>query len=173
MYNKKSRISAILLIVTVALFIGLMVMLPFLQYQQAEGDGDLGTAIGAAVEVMISIIFGYSVIYVSSAAFTIVALVFSIKMLKQQSRKKLIKYNKSMLIATCVILPFFIFGFAFGSGMLFHSTLGAFPIVYVVLIALAYLACLVMQIVTMVLLKKMPEEEPADEQTVTEQPEIG
>ena len=158
MYNKKSRISAILLIVTVALLIGFMIMLPFLQYKQVDGDGDLGAAIGSAVEIIIVIVFAYPAIYVSSATFCIVALVFGIKMFKQQSRKKLIGYNKRMLITTCVILPFLAFGLAFGSEMLFNSTLGVFPIIYTVLIALAYLACLVMQIVTIILLKKMPEE---------------
>lgn len=155
MYNRKSRISAILIIVTAVLLIGLMVMMPFLQYKQIEGDNGLGIAIGLIFIVGI----GYPVIYVSSIPFVIVAIIFGIMMFKQKSRKKLIAYNVRMLITTCVLLPFIAGGLLIGSEMIINSTLGAFPIIYLVVVALAYVASLVMQIVAIVQLKKSPEEE--------------
>ena len=104
-------------------------------------------------------------IYASAIPFAIVALIFGIIMLKQQSRKKLISYNVRLLIATCVLLPFIAIGLFIISEMLFNSTLGVFPIIYTILLALAYIASLVTQIVAIVLLKKSPEEEV---QAVTE-----
>ena len=136
-------------------------MLPFLQYKEIEGENGLGIAIGLIFVVGI----GYPIIYVSSVPFVIVAVVFAILILRQQSRKKLISYNVRLLIATCVLLPFIAIGLFIVSEMLFNSTLGVFPIIYTILLALAYIASLVTQIVAIVLLKKSPEEEV---QAVTE-----
>lgn len=153
MYNKKSKISAILAIITAALLIGFMILLPFLQYKQGEGDN-----LGTAFALILIIIYGYPLLYVGTIPFSIVGLIFGIKMLKQQSRKKLISLNVRMLITTCVLLPVIAVGLMFTSSIIFHSTLGLFPSIYIVVASLAYVAGLVTQIVTIVLLKKSPEE---------------
>lgn len=149
MYNRKSKVSAVLAIVTAVLLIGLMVLIPFLQYKQSEGDN-----IGIVLSIIIIFIFGYPLIYVSSFAFAIVALVFGVKMLIQQSCDKLISYNVRMLIATFVLAPFLALGLAIGSGIIFQSTLGLFPIIYIIAIAVAYVACFIAQIVTIIVLRK-------------------
>ena len=153
MYNRKSRVSAILAIVTAALLIGFMILLPNLQYKQGEGDG-----IGTAFALIFIIIYGYPLVYLGSIPFAIVALIFGIKMLKEQSRKRLISLNVRMLITTCVLLPVLIVGLMMASNMVFHSTLELFPIIYVIATAVAYGAGLIAQIVAIVMLKKSPEE---------------
>lgn len=160
MYNKKSKVSAWLAILTALLLSGFMIMLPFLQYKTAEGDG-----LGVGIALILIIIYGYPVIYLSSIPFIIVALVFGIKMLIQQSRKKLISLNVRMLITSIVLTPFLVAGFIFAGGIAFHSVLGVFPIIYAVLIALAYAAGIIAQIATIIILKKFPAE---DVPTVTE-----
>ena len=152
MYNRKSKISAILAIITAVLLIGFMVMLPFLHYNIDEGNGL------AAFFIILFSIFGYAIIYASAISFTIVALIFGIKMLKQQSRKKLISFNVRMLITTCVLLPFLAVGLIGSSGLIFQSTLRQFPTVYTIVLSVTYIADLITQIVTIVLLKKSPEE---------------
>ena len=153
MYNKKSKLSAVLTIVTAILLIGLMIMLPFLQYKTADDSEDLSGLI-----VVVVIIYGFPLVYGSSIPFAIVALIFGIKMLKQQSRKKLISFNTRMLITTCVLLPFLAIGLYISAALIFNSTFGLFPIIYFVVTALAYIADLIAQICTIVALKKSPEE---------------
>ena len=159
MYNRKSKISAIFAIITAILLIGFMVLLPFLQYDVGEGNGL------AAVFITLFYILGCMPIYAGSIAFVIVALVFGIKMLKQQSRKKLISFNVRMLITTCVLLPFLAVGLIICSGLIFQSTLELFPTIYTIVVSSAYIAGLITQIVTIVVLKKSPEESVS---TVTE-----
>ena len=153
MYNKKSRTSAILMLITAALLIGFLVMLPNLEYQADEDEG-----IGAGILVMAIVIFGYPITYASSISFAIVALVFGIRMLAQKTRDKLIKFNRRALIATCVLLPFFALSLSFVSAMISKSQLGLFPTIYTVIVAVVYVAALITQIVTIVILKKTPEE---------------
>ena len=153
MYNRKSKTSAILSIITAVLLIVLMVLLPFLQYNVDEGNGL------AAFFIVIFSIFGYAIIYAGAIPFVIVALIFGIKMLKQQSREMLISFNVRMLITTCVLLPFLAVGLIGSSGLIFQSTFKLFPTIYTILVSLAYIACLITQIVTIVVLKKSPEEE--------------
>ena len=152
MYNRKSKTSAILAIITAVLLIGLMVLLPFLQYNVQEGNGL------AAFFIVLFSVFGYAIIYAGAISFVIVALIFGIKMLKQQSRKKLISFNVRMLVTTCVLLPFLAVGLIGSSGLIFQSTLKLFPTIYTIIVSLAYIACLITQIVTIVVLKKSPEE---------------
>lgn len=152
MYNKKSRTSAILVIITAVLLIGFMILLRFLQYKGDGANWQDGFA------VVFIVIFGYPLIYASSISFSIVAIVFGILMLKQRFRKKLISSNVRMLIATCVLLPFIAVGMYMASQMIFKSTLGVFPIIYAVTTWVAYIAGLIALIVTIVLLKKSPEE---------------
>lgn len=161
MYNKKSKASAILVIVTALLLVGFMVMLRFLQYDVAEDDG-----LGVGIAVIVIVIFGYPPLYVCSSIFAIVAVVFGIRMLKQQSRKKLISFNVRMLITTCVLLPLFAVALSITGAMIFQSTMGIWPIVYTIIAASTYIIGLITQIVTIILLKKSPEE---GEPTTTEQ----
>ena len=152
MYNRKSRVSAILGIITAVLLIGLMVLLPFL-------PNNVGAENGFAVFFIILFsLFGYAIIYASAIPFAIVALIFGIKMLKQEARKRLISFNVRMLIATCVLLPFLAVGVIGSVGSILESKIGLFPIIYTVIAAVAYIACLITQIVTIVVLKKSPEE---------------
>ena len=152
MHNKKSKIAAILVLVTAVLMIGFMILLPFSPYDTDEGNGF------AAFFILLFSFFGYAVIYASAIPFTIVALVFGVKMLKAQSREVLISLNTRMLITTCVLLPFLAAGIFGSSGSIFQSKLGALPIVYTIIVAVAYFACLIAQIITIVTLKKSPEK---------------
>ena len=152
MYNKKSKVSAILAVITAVLLIGFMILLPFLRYDVENGNGF------AAFFIFIFSFFSYAIIYASAIPFVIVALVFGIKMLKQQSRKMLISLNVRLLITTCVLLPFLAAGIIGGSGSIFQSKFEQFPMIYTIVMAVFYVSCLIAQIVTIVVLKKSPEE---------------
>lgn len=160
MYNKRSRVSAILAILTALLLIGLMILVPFLKFQPNEGE-ELG---GIALIIIIPI--GYPLIFGGSAITSIVALIFGILMLKQKDRDRLISLNVKFLIAICVMLPVIAAGLAISSMMIIQSTLGKLPIIYMAILAAFYLATLIALIVTIVVLKlshekptKMNEEE--------------
>ena len=159
MYNRKSKASAITAIVASALMFGLMIMLPIVGIQWEE--------FGMAAIFVIIFVFGaYILIYASALPFAIVALVFGIRMLKQQSRQKLIFHNKSVLIAACVLLPFLALGVGFGINFAFAAKLELIPLFYIILVACAYVASIVTAIVSLVLLKNSPEEiapPPAEE----------
>ena len=155
MYNRKSKASAILAIVTAVLFVGFMVLLPFLMTGAGDNYGF------AAIFVVMFGILGYIPIYLSAVAFVIVALIFGIKMLKQQSREKLISYNVRMLITTCVLLPFLIIGVVVSAALIFAPGIGLVSTIYFAVLALAYIGGLAAQIVAIVLLKKSPEKEVA------------
>ena len=152
MYNRKSKVSAIFAIMTAVLLIGFMVLLPFLRYDTEEGNGF------AAFFIYYFSMFGYPTIYASSISFVIVALIFGIKMLKQQSRQKLISFNVRMLITTCILLPFLAAGLTASFGLIFQSELKLFPTICTIVVSVAYVVCLITQIVTIVVLKKSPEE---------------
>ena len=152
MYNKKSIASAILAIVTALLLIGLMILLPLLQYNSEEGNGF------AAFFIVLFSLFGYMILYAGAIPFSIVALIFGIKMLRQQSRNRLISYNIRMLIATCILLPVLAVGVIGSSGMIFQTDSNLFPTIYTVVVSITYIACLIAQITTIVTLKKSPEE---------------
>ena len=151
MYNRKSMASAISAIIASALMFGLMIMLPILGVDWQK----FGLA---AILVIIAVISAYVLIYLSALPFAILALVYGIRMLKEQSRQKLIAYNKSVLIATCVLLPFLALSVGYGLAITFAAKLDVIALSYTVLTACAYLACLVSSIVSLVLLKKSPEE---------------
>ncbi|MCH5151588.1 MAG: hypothetical protein J1F65_02895 [Clostridiales bacterium] len=152
MYNKKSKASAILAIITAVLIVGFLILLPVLLLNTQLEFGEVIALIIAGL------IFGFLPLYASSVPFFIVALVFGIRMLKQQSRNKLISFNKSLLIATCVLLPFIMLGIGMCSSIVRSSATGIIIVIYAIVTALAYLASLITQIVASVQLKKMPEE---------------
>ena len=153
MYNKKSKVSAVLTLVSAALVVGCMILMPFLLYNtQLEG-------IATPFVLLLSLIFGFEPLYASAIPYAIVALTFGSKMLKQQSRKQLISLNTRMLITTCVLLPFLAWGMIMSRDLIVNSSLGFFPIVYTAVTALAYIAALIAQLVTTVSLKKSPAEE--------------
>lgn len=154
MYNKKSKVSAWLAIAAALLLAAFLIFLPFLQYKQADGDN-----LGTAFALIFMIIYGFPILYASSIPFVIVALVFGIKMLIQQHRKKLISLNVRMLITSVILAPFIVVGFIIAGGIAFNSVAGLFPLIYTVVIALAYGGGIVAQIVAIILLKKSPAEE--------------
>ena len=151
MYNRKSKVSAILAIITAVLLIGFMVLLPFLPNNVGEENGL------AVFFIVLFGLFSYAIIYASAIPFTIVALIFGIKMLKRQSRKMLISFNVRLLITTCVLLPFLAVGVTGSIGTILQSKLGLFPMIYTVVVSTFYIACLITQITTIVVLKKSPE----------------
>ena len=164
MYNKKSKASAILAIITVVLLLVLMILLPFLLLNVEIADNpeaDAGEGIGTAFAVLFGVVFGimgYIVFYAAAIPFVVVGLVYGIRILKQQSRAKLIAHNRSLLIATCVLLPFLVVGMILSGLLILNSAFGVFPIIYLVVVALVYLAGLIAQSVVLAQLKKMPEE---------------
>ena len=151
MYNKKSKAPAILTIITAILLIGYIVMLPILLNSTEMEFGEV------IAIIFVGLIVGFLPLYASAIPFFIVALVFGVKMLKQQERKKLISLNVRMLITTCVLLPFLALGLTTTVGMVPQSW-GVFPVIYGIATALFYVASLIVQIVTIVKLKKMPDE---------------
>ena len=152
MYNKKSKASALLTIITAILIIGYMVMLPILL---SSSEMEFGEVIAI---LLIGMVVGLLPLYASAIPFAIVGLIFGPKMLKQQSRQKLISLNTRMLITTCVLLPVMVWGVFSNIDLVSQSKMGVFPVIYVVVMALGYVAALVAQIVALVLLKKSPEE---------------
>ena len=159
MYSKISRMSAILLLIIAVLLVGFLILLPNLQYQAEEDEG-----IGAGFLVMAIVIFGYPTTYAVSIVYTIVALVYGIRMLVKKTRDKLIKFNRSALIASFVLLPIFVLALTFTRDMIVKSQLGIFPTIYTIFVAVAYVAGIITQIVTLARLKKTPDAE----QPVTE-----
>ena len=165
MYNKKSKVSAILSLVAPALVFGLLVLCPILlRYTAIEGL--------AILALILTTVWGFLPLYFGGIAFVATSFAFGGKMIKGQSRKKLIYYNVSMLIASTVLLPFLAIGIFLNSALIAESVLGVVPIIYVVITALAYLAAWVNYIVTIVRLKKSPEEIPSqtEKQIAQEQP---
>ena len=156
MYNKISKGSAIVHILTAVLLVGLMILFVFLRPQVEEG-GDVSEGLGAAFSVLFFIL-GCIPLYLSSFSYTIVAVVFGSNMLKEQSRQELISYNRRPLIAALILLPFFVVGLFLASALFSDSTLGVFPVLYAIVAALAYLASIIAQIVTIAKLKRTPEE---------------
>ena len=152
MYNAKAKPSAILAIVCAGLWIGFLILLPFLP---ANMDESMGWPV---VFLVLVGLIGYAVLYASALPFVIVALIFGIKMLRQQSRQKLISYNVRLLIADCVLLPFLAGGLIGSIGVITQSKLGFFPTIFMIAVSLAYLACLAAQIVTIAALKRTRDE---------------
>ena len=160
MYNKKSRLSAILSMVAPALVFGLLVLCPILLVNTGvEG-------LGGAIALIFSIAVGSLPLYIGGIAFVAVSFSLGGKMFREQSRKKLIKSNVGMIIASSVLMIFLAIGIIINVPLISESQLGVFPIIYVVIMCLAYLAAWVNYIVTIVALKKMPPEEEAVAQEV-------
>ena len=163
MYNRLSKASGISAIIAAALMFGFLIMLPILGVDLQE----FGIA---AIFVVIFVIIAYVLIYLSAIPYFIVALVFGIRILKQQDRKKLIAYNKSLLIAACVLLPFLAFSIIFGINFTFAARVNLTALLYTVLLGCAYLASLITSIVSLVLLKKAPEQTPPQEEQTQQEP---
>ena len=161
MYNKISKGSAIVHVLTAVLLVGLMILFIFLEPEVSEAGGDLGEGIGAAFSVLFFLI-GCIPLYLSAFSYTIVAVVFGSKMFKEQSRQKLISYNKRPMIAAFVLLPFFLIGLFLASALFSYSTLGMFSVLYTIVTVVAYIAGIITQIVTIAKLKKSPEEPVAE-----------
>lgn len=156
MYNKKSKASAILTIIAAALVLGMMILLPFLQ-PEIEADNETAAGIGT-VFALLFFILGCMPLYLSALPFSIVGLVFGSKMMKAQDRQNLISLNKRMLITTCVLLPVLVVGLALSSAIIFNSSMGLLPVIYIVVMAIVYIAALIAQIAAIVTLKKLPYE---------------
>ena len=155
MYRKKSIFSAIVAIVTILMLIGLMVLIPNCQVQETEGNEALGIALGL---MFLVVPFGYPSTYLTSFVFCIVALIYSIKMLKSDEQDKLIRYNVSMLITSLVLAPIFLLAMFLMSMILFNSQLGVFPKLYVFALGIVYLTGIIAQIVSIAILKKAPSK---------------
>ena len=159
MYNRKSKVSAITAIVASALMFGFMILLVTMPINLEKfGWG--------AIFVLLVVIGAYAIIFVSALPFAIVSLVFGIRMLKQQSRQKLISHNISVLITSCVLLPFLAIGVYVGVGVILGATLELIPLIYTIVLGCAYVTNLISSIVCLILLKRSPEEPapPAQEQ---------
>ena len=159
MLNKKSKASAILVLVSALLFVVFLTLLPFLQYEPEEGDNT------AVIKVPFIIVLGYPLLYAAGVPYVIVALIFGLKMLKTEDKQKLISSNKSMFIASCVLLILFAMGMSIAKDLIFHTTLGLFPIIFTAVLAAVCVAAMVVQIVTISKLKKQPDQpEPTDDE---------
>ena len=158
MYNSKSKGSAILTIVAAVLLAGFLILLPFLRIKVDENVAGAGFA---AFFGTLFGIYGYVAIFLSGTPFFIVALIFGVKMLREQQQDKLISLNVRMLIAALILLPFLVVGGMLGSVLILGSQLGLLPLIYAIVIAIIYLAAIVSQIVAIVALKKPPKENSA------------
>ena len=160
MVSKTARaavnVSLGLLFSVAALFVGFMILGPFVQIDWGS-DLSQGEAMGALVLTLFGGI-GLFAMYLGGMAFTIVALIFGIKMLKRPARDRLISYTVRMLIATCVLLEPLFMGVITGIVLFPHSQLGVFPLVYLFVIAVVYLASLAAQIAAVAILKRLPQE---------------
>ena len=153
MYNKKSKVSAVFAIIAALLLVGIMILFPFLM-SNTELEG------AEVLVIIFAFILGFIPLYASAAPFVLVALIFGIKMLKEQSRKKLISFNVRMLITSLVLLPILTWSLITSSGLIAESSFGLFPVIYTIATALAYVGGIVAQIVTIAILRKSPEEVP-------------
>ena len=148
MYNGKSKASAIILLLTALLLIGFMIMMPFLRYDPEDTNG------WAAIFISIIYVLGLPLIYVGALPFTLVALIFGFKMLRQQDCDKLISYNVRTLIASIVLLPFLFAGCGICLGMITNSQLGIFPLIYLIVLAGFYALGLIARVITIIILKR-------------------
>ncbi|MCH5165421.1 MAG: hypothetical protein J1G01_03365 [Clostridiales bacterium] len=155
MYNKKSRVSAIMAITNAALFIGFMIMFSTLTYNAEKGG------LSAAFFIFLFGAYGSVLVYASAIPFVLVSLIFGINMLFHKTREKLISYNKRLLIATCVLLPFIALGLTYVAELFLMSAINLFSGIYTFFIGALYVAGLITQIVTIVVLKKSSEESTA------------
>ena len=161
MYNKKSKGSAALTILSALFIAGVMVLMPFLM-MNTEMEG-----IGVIFVILVSLMLTYLPLYLAAIPYFIIGLVYGSRMAKRKERKKLISANRSMLIASLVLAPVLAWGLYGSSELIANSAYGIFPIIYLVLTAIIYLASIIAQIATLATLKKMPEEEtPANGTTV-------
>ena len=167
-YNKKSRVSSILLIVTAIALVGLMILMAAL-FSNIDGDKIASDGEGAAVAaaaavfaIAIVAVVGLFVFYAASIPFVIFAAVLGILMRVERSRRKLIRHNVTMLVVTCLLMPFIGTGLAWSGIVISVSAAPLFPTAYTLLVAFLYLACFVTQIVTIVVLKKSPVEETTE-----------
>ena len=147
--NRKTKISAISALATAGILVGLMIMIPFLISNTAETNG-------LAVFFMFIVgALGDIAVYASAVSFTVVALVFAIRILTTADTDKQRSYNKRILIAACVLLPFLAVGIISNAGLIYPSKLGLFPLIYTIIVAVAYAACLIAQIVSLAALKHL------------------
>ena len=153
MYHRISMVSAITAIVASALMFGFMIMLVLMPIHLEE------FGLGAIV-VLLVVIGAYALIFISALPFAIVSLVFGVRMLKQQSRQKLISHNISVLVTSCVLLPFLAIGVYVGVGVILGATLELIPLIYTIVLGCAYVTNLIASIVCLIFLKRSPEETP-------------
>lgn len=157
MYNKKSRISAILSLVTAALFVGLLLVFAF-SGMNLEGN------IGAALLIFILGGYGLALFYAGSILAAVITFFCGLAMLLGKTQRRLISANKSLMILCIILLPFVALGMLY-VGYLYYMVVDGLPrFIFTVVTGIAYFGCIVVSIVTLISLKRMPEyPAPADE----------
>ena len=154
MYNKKSRISAILALATAALFVGLILVFRFSEMDFGENN------IGAAFFLFIFGGYGITLFYAGSILAAVIAFFCGLTMLLGKTQRRLISANKSLMILGIVLLPIVALGLTY-IGYLYAMTVdGLLRVIYVAVAGVAYLGCIVVSIVTKRILKNMPESGP-------------
>ena len=162
MYNKKSRVSAILALATAVLFIVLMsAFYPIINTSK-------GRDIGAVLALLIFGQYGTIIFYSGAGATTLVTAICGLVMLFAKSRKRLISCNRSVKLWLAVLLIPTAVGLFFVGYFFYMFKLSEY-IVLVVLALAAYLACIVVSFITSARLKRMPAESetapPAEDST--------
>lgn len=150
MTNKKAKMTGILAVVTAFLFVGYMITVAVMKIKPAH--------LGAVFFLFIVGAYGTVLVYASSGLFALIALILGIKMLTAQSYERLISLDKRFLVAVFLLMLFVGLGLAY-IGILFSmSAVGLFPGIYTYVMVVAYIACLVVPVVNIIILKRMPEE---------------
>ena len=152
MHNRKSRITAILILITALLVIAFMIAFPIWRFNSEKDDNII-----AAYFSLIFTALEYSGIYLCGIPYAITAIIFGVKMLLFRSRKKLLSLNVRMLIASCVLFPFFGMGIM-NVGMA-NPSVGGFQKGFAIVVTCIYIVSIVAEIVTIILLKHTPDED--------------
>ena len=178
MYNKKAKVSAILIIASIALFLALIVLIPIafcfpdgprVQAFLSDPGGYTRSAIKGVWAMFIWIHYilwpNFWPMYIGAIIFVVVGLIFGIMMLKQQRRNKLIRYNVVTLVTIFLALPLLAFHVFMTFIMVSMGTLGIFYFGFGVSCALCYIAAIVAQIVTIVRLRRSSKEDSTTSKT--------
>ena len=162
MYNKKSRLSAILALATAALFVGLILILHFSELDFGENN------LGAAFFIFIVGGYGTVIFYAGSILAAVITFFCGLAMFLGKSQRRLIFANKSLMILGIVLFPIVALGLVY-VGYLYGMTVdGRLRLIYTAVTGVAYLGCIVVSVITGRALKRMPDAPPAPEPAESE-----
>ena len=154
MYNKKPTISAILALITSALFVGLLLMFRLSGLDFGEDN------LGAALFLVIIGGYGTIIFFAGSVLAAVVTFFCGVAMLLAKTKKGLISANTALFVLGIIFFLPVALGIVY-LGLLYSMTVGGtLRIVFAALAGIAYIGCIVVGIGTRIKLKRLPEASP-------------